>query len=123
MGVDTHMLTYLHRRLPCCASVTRTKYCERNISHHSITIYYYLPPLNYSAPKPMCPFFSLLYPQLTCPFFNLLCPPINISFLPCLPRRDFKPVPMSQDHKPSREDEAQRIREAGGFIINNRYVS
>jgi Protein phosphatase 2C len=28
---------------------------------------------------------------------------------------------MSQDHKPSREDEAQRIREAGGFIINNRY--
>jgi hypothetical protein len=28
---------------------------------------------------------------------------------------------MSQDHKPSREDEAQRIRDAGGFIINNRY--
>ena len=28
---------------------------------------------------------------------------------------------MSQDHKPSREDEAQRIRDAGGFIINNRF--
>jgi hypothetical protein len=27
---------------------------------------------------------------------------------------------MSEDHKPSREDEAQRIRDAGGFIINNR---
>lgn len=29
---------------------------------------------------------------------------------------------MSEDHKPSREDEAQRIRDAGGFIINNRLL-
>ena len=29
---------------------------------------------------------------------------------------------MSQDHKPSREDEAKRIRDAGGFVINNRVM-
>jgi serine/threonine protein phosphatase PrpC len=29
---------------------------------------------------------------------------------------------MSLDHKPSREDESKRIREAGGFVINNRVM-
>jgi len=36
--------------------------------------------------------------------------------------RNLKPISMSEDHKPSREDEAQRIRDAGGFIINNRVM-
>lgn len=36
--------------------------------------------------------------------------------------RNFKPVAMSYDHKPSREDEAKRIRDAGGFVINNRVM-
>jgi serine/threonine protein phosphatase PrpC len=36
--------------------------------------------------------------------------------------RNFKPIAMSHDHKPSREDEAQRIRDAGGFVINNRVM-
>ena len=36
--------------------------------------------------------------------------------------RDFKPMPMTTDHKPSREDEAARIRAAGGFVINNRVM-
>ena len=31
-------------------------------------------------------------------------------------------MPLSQDHKPSREDEAKRIRDAGGFVINNRVM-
>jgi serine/threonine protein phosphatase PrpC len=29
---------------------------------------------------------------------------------------------MSEDHKPAREDEAKRIRDAGGFVINNRVM-
>ena len=29
---------------------------------------------------------------------------------------------LSQDHKPTREDEAKRIRDAGGFVINNRVM-
>jgi serine/threonine protein phosphatase PrpC len=29
---------------------------------------------------------------------------------------------LSQDHKPSREDESKRIRDAGGFVINNRVM-
>ena len=29
---------------------------------------------------------------------------------------------MSNDHKPSREDEAARIRNAGGFVIHNRVM-
>ena len=29
---------------------------------------------------------------------------------------------MSTDHKPGREDEAMRIRDAGGFVINNRVM-
>ncbi len=29
---------------------------------------------------------------------------------------------MSEDHKPTREDEAKRIRDAGGFVINNRVM-
>jgi serine/threonine protein phosphatase PrpC len=29
---------------------------------------------------------------------------------------------MSQDHKPSREDESKRIRDAGGFVINGRVM-
>lgn len=36
--------------------------------------------------------------------------------------RNFLPIAMSQDHKPSREDEAKRIRDAGGFVINNRVM-
>ena len=36
--------------------------------------------------------------------------------------RNFKPMAMSVDHKPSREDEAKRIRDAGGFVINNRVM-
>lgn len=35
--------------------------------------------------------------------------------------RNFKVVSMTQDHKPSREDEARRIIKAGGCILNNRY--
>lgn len=29
---------------------------------------------------------------------------------------------MTEDHKPSREDEQKRIRDAGGFVINNRVM-
>lgn len=36
--------------------------------------------------------------------------------------RDFKAMPMTEDHKPSREDEASRIRAAGGFVFNNRVM-
>ena len=36
--------------------------------------------------------------------------------------RKFKPYALSEDHKPSREDEAKRIRESGGFVINNRVM-
>jgi serine/threonine protein phosphatase PrpC len=31
-------------------------------------------------------------------------------------------VLLSQDHKPTREDESKRIRDAGGFVINNRVM-
>lgn len=36
--------------------------------------------------------------------------------------RKFKPFALSEDHKPSREDEAKRIRDSGGFVINNRVM-
>mmetsp|Transcript_20621 Transcript_20621/g.29600 ORF Transcript_20621/g.29600 Transcript_20621/m.29600 type:complete len:674 (+) Transcript_20621:91-2112(+) len=36
--------------------------------------------------------------------------------------RRFAPKPMSEDHKPTREDEQKRIRDAGGFVINNRVM-
>lgn len=36
--------------------------------------------------------------------------------------RNFCPVALSRDHKPSREDEAQRVRDAGGFVINSRVM-
>mmetsp|Transcript_7580 Transcript_7580/g.12768 ORF Transcript_7580/g.12768 Transcript_7580/m.12768 type:complete len:598 (-) Transcript_7580:176-1969(-) len=36
--------------------------------------------------------------------------------------RNFAPILMSEDHKPTREDEAKRIRDAGGFVINNRVM-
>ena len=36
--------------------------------------------------------------------------------------RKFKPYALSEDHKPSREDEAKRIRDSGGFVINNRVM-
>uniref|UniRef100_A0A7S0XEJ1 Protein-serine/threonine phosphatase n=1 Tax=Chromulina nebulosa TaxID=96789 RepID=A0A7S0XEJ1_9STRA len=36
--------------------------------------------------------------------------------------RNFKAISMTQDHKPSREDECKRIRDAGGFVINNRVM-
>jgi serine/threonine protein phosphatase PrpC/pSer/pThr/pTyr-binding forkhead associated (FHA) protein len=36
--------------------------------------------------------------------------------------RNFAPIALSVDHKPSRPDEAQRIRDAGGFVINNRVM-
>lgn len=29
---------------------------------------------------------------------------------------------MTLDHKPAREDESKRIRDAGGFVINNRVM-
>lgn len=29
---------------------------------------------------------------------------------------------MTEDHKPTREDEQKRIRDAGGFVINNRVM-
>lgn len=36
--------------------------------------------------------------------------------------RNFKPILLSEDHKPYREDESKRIRDAGGFVINNRVM-
>ena len=36
--------------------------------------------------------------------------------------RNFRAVPLSNDHKPNREDESKRIRDAGGFVINNRVM-
>jgi len=39
-----------------------------------------------------------------------------------IPHRNFKPYALSEDHKPSREDEAKRIRDSGGFVINNRVM-
>ena len=36
--------------------------------------------------------------------------------------RNFKPLPLTTDHKPSREDEANRIKSAGGFVIGNRVM-
>jgi serine/threonine protein phosphatase PrpC len=36
--------------------------------------------------------------------------------------RNFKAVPMTQDHKPAREDEFNRIKAAGGFVISNRVM-
>jgi hypothetical protein len=40
----------------------------------------------------------------------------------CDPYRKFTALCMSEDHKPTREDEAKRIRDAGGFVINNRVM-
>jgi serine/threonine protein phosphatase PrpC len=36
--------------------------------------------------------------------------------------RNFAAVPLSSDHRPSREDEAKRIKDAGGHIISNRVM-
>ncbi len=36
--------------------------------------------------------------------------------------RNFQPLPLTNDHKPSREDEANRIKSAGGFVIGNRVM-
>lgn len=36
--------------------------------------------------------------------------------------RNWKAVRMTEDHKPSREDEQKRIRDAGGFVISNRVM-
>jgi hypothetical protein len=38
------------------------------------------------------------------------------------PNRNFVALPTSTDHKPTREDEHKRIRDAGGFVINNRVM-
>jgi serine/threonine protein phosphatase PrpC len=39
-----------------------------------------------------------------------------------LSSRNFTAQAMSVDHKPGREDESKRIRDAGGFVINNRVM-
>ena len=36
--------------------------------------------------------------------------------------RNFKIVPLSHDHKPTRPGEAKRIKDAGGYIIANRVM-
>ena len=36
--------------------------------------------------------------------------------------RSFVPIPLSHDHKPTRADEAKRIKDAGGHIISNRVM-
>lgn len=51
---------------------------------------------------------------------RLYCP--NVGDSRVLLCRDFKAYPMTEDHKPSREDESKRIRDAGGFVINNRVM-
>jgi hypothetical protein len=51
--------------------------------------------------------------------FGLFCFVFSsVSFL----SRNFEPLLLSQDHKPTREDESKRIRDAGGFVINNRVM-
>lgn len=55
--------------------------------------------------------------------YSLTPSPFSMLFsLFLLQNRNFKPMLMSQDHKPGREDEAKRIRDAGGFVINNRVM-
>jgi hypothetical protein len=49
-------------------------------------------------------------------------PPSNIEVFVCDRNRKFTALCMSEDHKPTREDEAKRIRDAGGFVINNRVM-
>jgi hypothetical protein len=49
-------------------------------------------------------------------------PSSNIGVFLCDRNRKFTALCMSEDHKPTREDEAKRIRDAGGFVINNRVM-
>jgi serine/threonine protein phosphatase PrpC len=37
--------------------------------------------------------------------------------------RNFSAIPLTTDHKPSREDELQRIRAAGGFVMRGRVMA
>lgn len=51
--------------------------------------------------------------------FTLLLLLLFVVFFRC---RNFTAQAMSVDHKPGREDESKRIRDAGGFVINNRVM-
>ena len=46
----------------------------------------------------------------------------NVGDSRVLISRNGKPVSLTIDQKPSRPDEAKRIRDAGGFVINNRVM-
>lgn len=46
----------------------------------------------------------------------------NVGDSRVLLSRNFQAVPLTVDHKPGREDETKRIRDAGGFVINNRVM-
>lgn len=47
----------------------------------------------------------------------------NLGDARCVLSRGGKAIDLSQDHKPSRDDEKERILKAGGFVVNNRINS
>lgn len=51
---------------------------------------------------------------------RLYCP--NVGDSRTVLCRNFTAQPLSCDHKPGREDESKRIRDVGGFVINNRVM-